>query len=58
MEVYIVYRIARDRGENVETWSIYDNEIAALRECNYYNSENGLYFYFTLSKQVLKVFEV
>mgnify|MGYP003352775846 CR=1 FL=1 len=58
MEVFVVYCIARDRGENVTLWSLYDNEIEALRECNYYNSANGLYFYFTIPKQVLKVFEV
>jgi hypothetical protein len=58
MEVYIVYRTARDRVENIQLWSIYDNEIESLRECNYHNSKNELYFYYTLSKQVMKLFEI
>ena len=58
MAVYIVYRVKRDDNNFKDIWNIYDNELEALRECNCWNSDKGVYFFYTNAKDVLKVFEV
>lgn len=58
MEVYIVYRMGRSTNSDKAVWNIYDSELEALRECNYWNSDNGTYFFYSEQKDVLKVFEI
>ena len=58
MEVYIVYRVNRHEKSYPENWAIYDNELEALRECNHWNSDKGVYYFYTIPKDVLTTFEI
>jgi hypothetical protein len=57
MTVWIVYRVRNDDTTDNQLWSVYDNEMEALRECNCWNSDKGLYTFYCKGKDVLKVFE-
>ena len=59
MEVYIVYRVNRASDKAIpENWAVYDNELEALRECNHWNADKGVYYFYTIPKNVLKIFEI
>lgn len=58
MKVYIIYRTKRDNSMSPDLWEIYDNEIEALRECNFWNAEKGVYSFFCASKEVKNLFEI
>jgi hypothetical protein len=55
--VYIVYRINIEFKDKI-IQSLYSNEIEALRECNYWNSQTTSFIYYVEQQEVLELFEV
>jgi hypothetical protein len=56
-KVYVVYRINIESKDKAIQF-LYSNEIEALRECNYWNSQTTAYIYYVEEQEVLDIFEI